>query len=246
MPGFTQEPYREPKLINLPKIKSSTIITILVCLFALYVIYYFAPNKITSSIPNPLGRRSLITVIGTGTIKATPDRAKFAVTVAELGSTSNDALTKAKNRVTQLSNSLKAKGLVDQDIQTSSYNVTPTQDSNNQLIYAAGTTMVISTPDLFSAEDLVNTALAQGARLTVPLTYTIEKRDVLEQQARKEAISNAQTKAENIAKTYNKHLGKMLSYTENPSTQGALTSETPQRLNEIEITQTIQVTFQTK
>lgn len=248
MPGFTQEPVIERPTI-LPKVKSNILVPTLLGLLIFYLIYYFTPTSITSFIPNPFSKKSTITVLGTGSVKAAPDTAQFAVTVASTGNDSNQALSNAKTKVNTLVNSLKSKGLADSDFQIAAYNVTSTT-ATGSLLYVAGTTILVTSPDLILAEALINTALTSGARLSVPLTYTVNETDrvTYEKQARNEAVKNANQKAKNIAKSYNKQLGKMTTYTETPSTQGSLTesSASSSQPGEIEITQTIQVSFKTK
>ena len=245
---FTQEPYVEkPKL--LPKIKPGVFVPTLLGLTILYLIYYFTPSSITSLIPNPFTKKATITVLGTGSVKATPDTAQFAVTIASTGKDSNQALSNAKTKVNSLVDNLKTKGLADSDFQIAAYNVTSTT-ATGSLLYAAGTTILVTSPDLILAESLINSSLAAGARLSVPLTYTVNDTDrvTYEARARAEAVKNANTKAKNIAKSYSKQLGKMTAYTETPSTQGSLTesSTSTSQPGEIEITQTIQVSFKTK
>jgi uncharacterized protein len=215
----------------------------------LYLIYFFTPSSITALIPNPFSKKSTITVLGTGTVKATPDTAQFAITVAATGNDSNQSLSNAKTKVNSLIDSLKNKGLTDSDFQVAAYNATSTP-TTDKLIYAAGTTILVTSPDLNLAEDLINTSLSAGARLSIPLTYTVNSVDKVsyEKKARDEAVKNANQKAQNIATAYHKQLGKMIAYTENPSTQGSLSdsSSSSSRPGEIEISQTIQVSFYTK
>ena len=246
MPGFTQEPVIEkPKVFQF--FKPNIIIPVLLGLTVLYLIYYFIPSQFTSIIPNPFSKKSTITVLGTGTITAQPDKAIFAVTVAAIDNSSQSALTSAKNKVKSLTNSLKAKGLADADVKIASYNVTPTAVGES-LRYAAGTTIIVTSPDLLMADSLVETALSQGARLSVPLTYQVENQSILEQQARDKAIDDARGKAQNVARSFNKQLGKMTSYIENPSTQGSTTtdSSSTSQPGQLDISQTVQVSFKTK
>ena len=246
--NFTQEPYTAPTPAS-KILKPNIFVPTLLGLLVIYLIYYFTPSAITSIIPNPFSKKSSITVLGTGTVKATPDTAQFAITVAATGQDSNQSLSNAKTKVNSLIDSLKSKGLADSDFQVAAYNVTSTPAAD-RLIYAAGTTVLVTSPTLSLAEDLVNTSLTAGARLSVPLTYTVNPADKItyEKQARDEAIKNANQKAQNIAASYHKQLGKMIAYTENPSTQGSLSesSSSSSRPGEIEITQTIQVSFKTK
>ena len=244
---FTQEPYTEPPKV-LKAFKPNLVVPVILGALVLYLVYYFTPSSITSLIPNPFSKKSTITVLGTGSVKATPDTAQFAVTVASTGNDSNQALSNAKTKVNTLVTQLKSKGLADSDFQIAAYNVTSTT-ATGSLLYAAGTTILVTSPDLILVESLINTALSSGARLSVPLTYTVNETDrvTYEAQARTEAVKNANTKAKNIAKSYNKQLGKMTAYTETPSTQGSLTeSSSSSQPGEIEITKTIQVSFKTK
>ena len=241
MPGFTQEPYIEKsksikffKKISLP---------VIIGLVFFYVIYYFTPTSISSLIPNPLAKKSTIAVLGTGTVTTQPDIAQFAVTVATIDSTSQGALTKAKDKVQDLVIALKAKGLADSDVKISSYNTTFTT-TGNALNYVAGTTILVNSPDILLADSLIEIALSRGARLSQPLTYQSNDQANFELLAKDLAINDARKKAKQIAGKLNKRLGKITAYSDTVNNQASSLFTLSD--NTIEITQVVEITFQTK
>jgi|GEM_PF-5126182 len=241
-PTQNQSTQSETKKLSIPQYAVYAVVGIIV----LYLVSYFLPTSLTSFIPNPFGKKSDITVTGAGSVKTTPDIAGFAVTVADTGVDSNSALNNAKEEVNQLINSFKGLGLIDEDINIASYSVAPSVVGES-VIYAAGTTVIVSTKNLFAADDLVTAALTQGGRLSIPLTYSVSDREIFEIEARDLAIKDAEKNAKEVASSFNKRLGKMTTYAET-QTQTSQTTESSsdQTAGEITISRAVQVTFKTK
>lgn len=213
----------------------------------IWMINWILPSGIPFLPANPLGEKSVITVIGEGRMKAVPDKVELAVTIASTGGNANQALANAKVQVRKLIEGFKSKGLTDEEIKIASYNVTDPLGAGEQRIYGAGTTVLISTKSTLIGDELVQMALAEGARLTLPLTYAVDEQDKLENQARESAIKDARTKATKVAHQFGKRLGKMRAYTEAGTDEGGLTTESAaQGPREIEMIQTVQVSFEVK
>jgi len=211
------------------------------------IINWILPGGIPFLPANPLGQKSVITVIGEGRVKAVPDKVELAVTIASTGSNANQALSNAKVQVQRFLGDLKAKGLSESEIKMASYNVTDPLGGGEQKIYGAGTTILISTKNVMIGDELVQLALNQGARLTLPLTYAVDDQDKLGNEARESAIKDAKAKAAKVAYQFGKRLGKMRAYTEAGTDEGGLTTESAtQGPREIEMIQTVQVSFEVK
>lgn len=162
------------------------------------------------------GPRDTVTVIGEGTQHATPDNAELNLGVSTKRGSAKDAMAGANAEMTSLLNAIKASGVADQDIQTTSISVN--QESNGFAVtgYRAANGVNVKIHHLTNVP-LIIAAAAQAAGDDIQLNgITLELSDNATQLkgARQAAMTAAASRAKVWAGLAGRHLGKVLSVSE--------------------------------
>lgn len=164
-----------------------------------YSMYYAQVNQ---QAPH---RSRVMTVTGNGQIKATPTSAQLQIEVQTQGD--NVQVPQQENAMTmnQVIQSLIALGIPREQIQTTSYIITPLykfedgkQIFNGYEVINAVTVNVTNTDDLGLIIDI---AIENGANRIASIQFNIDHTDAYYQQALRVALQNAQLKAKTIAET---------------------------------------------
>ncbi|MBU1118411.1 SIMPL domain-containing protein [Patescibacteria group bacterium] len=166
-----------------------------------------------------------ITVSGTGTVEAVPDIASFTVTVNSEASTLEAARDDATNRMNRVISMLKDEGIDDEDLVTSSYDVKPKykyDDSYNREIdgYTATQTLTVKVRDTEKAGELLTKTTESGATKVSSLSFTVDDREKLEDEARVKAIEDAKQRAEMMAGAVDQKVGAIISISEGSTPGG--------------------------
>lgn len=147
----------------------------------------------------------VITVTGNGQVKATPTSAQLQIEVQTQGN--NVQVPQQENAIimNQVIQSLVALGIPREQIQTTSYTITPLyqfedgkQIFNGYEVINAVTVNVTNTDDLGL---IIDTAIENGANRIASIQFNIDHTDAYYQQALRVALQNAQLKAKTIAET---------------------------------------------
>lgn len=162
------------------------------------------------------GTPSGITVTGTGSVKAAPDRADFSFGVETQGSTADEALAANNAAVQKVIDALKAAGIATADIQTQQVSVSPRYGSDNQKItgYSAVNTVNATIRKLADAGSIVDAAVKAGANQVYGPTLSISEQSGLYQDALKMSLDDARTKAKTIADAAGVSLGRVVNIVE--------------------------------
>lgn len=170
-------------------------------------------------IGQPENVRDTITLGGEGKVTSKPDVANVSIGVFTTGaevSTTQEQNTQQMNRIIA---AMKALGVKDEDIQTSNYNVYPEYDYNEgQRVlrdYRVSQDVAIKVRDLGKIGDVLAKAGELGSNQIYGVSFDVDDKTDLEKQARDEAIADAKTKAEALAKQLGVHIGKVVSFSEN-------------------------------
>lgn len=154
---------------------------------------------------------TLITVTGSGTVDATPDRASFDFGVTSQGATATEALARNSSEARAISDALKRAGIDSADIQTTQVSLWPQTSSEGTRItgYQASNSVQV-TAGLGRSGALVDAAVRAGANnVDGPNLDTADKAS-LYGQALKKAIGDARTKAQALADGAGLTLGSLL------------------------------------
>jgi uncharacterized protein YggE len=183
---------------------------------ALGVVPTAAPAPIQSPAPT-----NSITVNGIGRANGSPDIAYIQLGVDIANSDIGQAVGEANRTMDAVTEALKGMGVASEDLQTAGFNVWteevydpvaggPTGDR----LYHVSNQLRVVVRDLSSIEGLLDDALGAGANNINGLTFSIEDTSGLIDNARADAVADAQTRAEHLAAQMGVTLGDPISATE--------------------------------
>lgn len=194
----------------------------------LIIIFFFLAASVYSKFSNPLSllvnsnvtnKTDIFTVTGEGTFSVQPDIAYVDVGIQKTASTVKQAQSQINESMNKIISGLKTLGVDSKNIQTSQYSINPNYDwsSSIQKItgYSANTQLKIKITDIDKINEIIDSATANGANQVNNITFDIENREDAENSARKEAVAEANRKAEAAARAAGFKLGKIISYSEN-------------------------------
>lgn len=169
-----------------------------------------------------------ISVSGDGEVFAVPDMATFSVTIQEEAKdvkAAQDVATKKGNDIIAY---LKKGGIDEKDIQTTDYSIYPQYDYINAVCsggycppgkqtlrgFQVSQTLTVKVRDTKKAGDLLSGVGSRGVSSVSGLSFTIDNQDMLEAEARDEAIAKAKAKAEVLAKSLGVRIVRVVGFSE--------------------------------
>lgn len=159
--------------------------------------------------------RTLV-VTGTGEATAAPDMALLSVGVETRGQSAAAALKENATRMNATIARLKARGVAEKDMQTSSLSVGPQYRYDNsgnppQIVgYQATNMLNVKLRDLSAAGSIIDEAVGDGANSLGGLSFTFSDTGPLEDAAREAAVADAKAKAQLLARSAGVALGPVL------------------------------------
>lgn len=173
----------------------------------------FSVNSVTTN------KTDFFVVSGEGKTIVKPDIALVSIGVQTNGSTVGQVQDSLNSNINEVIKSLKTLGVDEKDIKTTGYSIHPSYDwtTGKQRItgYNASTNLSIKVRNIDKVNEVIDTATAKGANVVGNISFDIDDRAKAEDEARKEAVTEAKRKAEEAAKTAGFRLGKIVSYSEN-------------------------------
>lgn len=159
-----------------------------------------------------------ITVVGLGEAKVAPDTAKIQIGIETNAPTAEEALAQNSTRTQTVIDQIKASGIEEKDIQTSSFGVSAHYDDESRTIthYTVTDTVIVTVRDVRQTGDLLDRAVQAGANRIYGITFEIGDTQALEVQTRDKAMADARSRAEQYARASGATLGSVLAMTENP------------------------------
>lgn len=171
-----------------------------------------------------------ITITAEGEALAVADIASFTFGVTEEGVTSDEAQKKATEKINKALEYLKSNGVEEKDIKTENYSIFPKYNDvapcyafdcprpETKIVgYTVSHTMRIKVRETDNTGKFLSELTKFGINDISGITFTIDDEDALYDEARKDAISKAQIKAETLAKNLNVKLGEIISFGEDNS-----------------------------
>lgn len=147
-----------------------------------------------------------ISVSGIGRVTTVPDVADVGVGVTVTRAKVRDAQAAAATAMTAVIAALRAAGVADKDIQTTSLSLQPVYDYSNsgnppkltgyQIVNAVQATV----RKLDTISDVIDGALAAGATTLNGITFRVDDPSAAEAQARDAAMKDARARADALAK----------------------------------------------
>ncbi len=159
-----------------------------------------------------------ITVSGADEVRAVPDMAEAELAVETQGADAKSCQDENTQKVNAVIEALKAMGIEEKSIQTSSYGMNPIKDwdSPNQQItgYEMTTRLTVSDIPLETLGEVSNAAVEAGANGIENVSYFCSTYDESYQEALKLAVEMAKTKAQALAEASGRGLGQVVTVEE--------------------------------
>lgn len=161
----------------------------------------------------------MISTQGTGIVSGSPDTVSIVLGVQTQAPEAAAAMTDNADRADTLIETLKARGVDEQDITTKNLSVQPNYQPTGTIDgYTVINQVEATLRDVATSGDLIDAAArAAGDAIRVQeLTFSIADDSELRAQARAQAVAQAQEQAQQIADAAGAKLGAVRSITESP------------------------------
>lgn len=161
------------------------------------------------------GNGRLMTVNGTGRVTIVPDIATVNIGVRTEADNVTEALDGNTAQANAIADALKATGVEEKDIQTSNFNVYPSDRYNPMTGEIEGQYFVVenmvnvTVRDLASLGEVLSKVVEAGANNIYGINFNVEDREAAVAEARRLAIEDAKAKAELIAGDAGVELGEL-------------------------------------
>lgn len=194
-------------------------LTWLVSFFLLLFLYTKVIGPLPFSVTQVTTQKSTaFDVIGTGKVIAKPDVASVTAGISAQGQTVKGVQDQINAVINKVSENLKELGIDSKDIQTQSYSIYPNIDySANQKItgFTASTNLLVKVRSLNNVNNVIDTATSSGANQIFGVSFDIDDKTKLEDEARSKAVDEAKKKAQRSAQIAGFKLGRIINYSEN-------------------------------
>jgi uncharacterized protein len=152
-----------------------------------------------------------VTVSGSGSVEAVPNRAGFSFGVSSTAATAQAAVAANAARAQRVIAALREAGVAKQDLRTEDVSVSRHWDQNGREDgFTAHNSVRVEVRAVASAGAIVDAAVAAGATETSGPSFDRGDRDALYRGALKAAFAEARAKAETLAGEANASLGAVL------------------------------------
>lgn len=163
-----------------------------------------------------------ISVTGKSDIFLTPDIAYVYIGVHTESENVADALNENNAQSQAISSTLEELGVAKEDVQTSAFNIYPFQDygpfgptpgatEDPPTKYAVDNTVFVTVRELSKLGHILDNVVRNGANSIHNVEFDVEDKTEALAQARKEAIENGRSLAEEMAQAANINLGDLIS-----------------------------------
>lgn len=181
-----------------------------------------APAGAAQDQPRDSGERR-IAVSGTGEVSAPPDIALITVGAYAMARSAGEALNQTSAAVGAMIDALKAAGVAGADIRTAALTLSPRWEHRRradgsmeqvQTGYEARNQLMVTARDLSGLGALLDALSKAGANEIGGISFDIDERTALEDQARALAVDDARRKAELLAARAGARLGAVMQVSE--------------------------------
>ena len=162
-----------------------------------------------------------VTVTGNGIATAPADTAQITVGVVSEDDTARKALDENIDAMSEVVDQLKKEGISAKDIRTLNFSVNPRYQQSRdgkkpEIIGYRATNMVnITVRELSQLGDILDQVVTLGSNQISGVRFSVDEPSKLLDEARKEAMKDANRKAKLLAKATGASLGKALKVQEN-------------------------------
>ena len=202
-----------------------------------------------------------ITLNGKGTVDHAPDIAMITVGVSVEAETASAAMSQQTTKMNGVFNAVKAAGIADRDMQTSNLSLNPVYDYPERQQprirgYNASNQITIKVRDLKNLGRTLDAVVKGGGNTIHGISFSIDKPESYQNEARVMAIKDAAAKAELYAQAVGYKVKRIVTVSEmdffpqpvpmmaRMQMQDAAAEATPVAAGEVSLTQTVSVTFE--
>src|SRR5438093_5820580 len=178
-----------------------------------------APLGSAQTIPVQPQATTGISVLGSGIVLAQPNTAHITLGVEVFDASLSNAQATAASRMDAVVAKLKAAGIPDTDIRTISYTINPQYDQRdpNQAVlrgYQVQNLVDVKSTNVGGLGALLDDVVSAGATRVMGIRFEASNMEDLKNQARDQAMANARSKAEQMARDAGVGLGRPISIEE--------------------------------
>lgn len=173
-----------------------------------------------------------ISISGEGKVSVRPDIATFTVSVVTRAKKIGDAQRQNTERSNAVFAYLKGQGVQEKDLTSAGYSIYPQYVYTRELIlceanmpcppqrppqiasYEVRHTIEVKIHDLNKVDDLLEGVVASGANEVGSVSFSVDRPEQAQAEARKQAIDSAKEKAKVLARDLGVRLGKIVSFSE--------------------------------
>lgn len=158
-----------------------------------------------------------LTVTGTATIYLTPDVAYISIGVHTENEDAGAAISANSSQAQQVVDAIKGMGVDPKDIQTINFSIYPMQQydpntgESKGVRYSVDNTVYVTVRDISKISDVITASTNAGANSVSGISFDVLDRDAALIEARRQAIVNAKSMAEQMASAAGVSLGELQS-----------------------------------
>lgn len=167
--------------------------------------------SLAQSTPSGVSART-VTVSGTATIRTLPDEAVVSLGVQTQAATAEASLRDNSTKMNAVIGAITGDGVNRDDVQTSGLSLSPTYGSSGQVItgYDAMNDVTVTIRDIGKTGPIIDDAVKAGANVAGGVSFQLSDQNQGLDQALKDAVTNARTKAEALASAGGASLGQVV------------------------------------
>jgi uncharacterized protein YggE len=161
-----------------------------------------------------------LTVSGSGKAYLTPDTAYVNIGVHTEGKNASESVSTNNSQSTKVIDALKSQRIDEKDIQTTNFSIYPQQQYDTQgkptgeIIYQVDNSVIVTVRDIDKVGQILDAAVKAGANSINNVEFEVADRTKALSDARKAAVKDARTKAEELAGAAGVDLGEIQTLTE--------------------------------
>lgn len=219
----------------------------------------------SSAMAGTIPSAGTITVVGEGSIRVQPDVARASIGVDVLKGSVQEASAENRATVEAVLEALKAQGIEEKDIQTSGFSIYAERYGSDGLLseeetrYRVSNNVSVIIRDLDSVGTVLDAAIEAGANNIFGVEFSLDDPSSIESEARAEAVTDAQTKAADLAELNGVSVGRVVRISEVIGQGGGLYGgnfadqarmmgmggggSTPVSPGEVELTMRLEITY---
>jgi uncharacterized protein YggE len=172
------------------------------------------------AVTSPTMQNAGITTSGEATIKVKPDIAVLSLGMTAESASAADAQAQVAQRVANVLKAAKDLGIADKDVKTYGYNLSPSYQPNNYPKiggYTASEQISFTLRDVNKVGKALDALAGDAGATNASIQFALEDRKPAEAEARTQAIGEARSKAEAMAKAGGVRLGQLLAVSDQQS-----------------------------